>query len=85
MKHITDTLHDRKWGVLTHYLYDAQNKPDTAMNQSAGETDWSMCVDELNVEAVARTLAEVGAGYCFFTLMQGRNAKVHRRPHNGMT
>jgi hypothetical protein len=72
MAHITDRLHDRKWGVFTHYLYHEQNNPTTEKNQNAGETDWSACVDEFNVDTVARTLAEVGAGYYFITLMQGR-------------
>ena len=61
MTHITDRLHDREWGVFTHYLYHEQNNPDTAKNQHAGETAWSACVDELNVETVAETLAETGA------------------------
>jgi hypothetical protein len=72
MTHIADRLHDRKWGVFVHYLHMVQNNPATEQNQNAGETDWSACVEELNVEAVAETLAEVGAGYSFFTLMQGR-------------
>ena len=72
MTHITDRIHDRKWGVFTHYLYHEQNNSATEKNQKAGETSWSTCVDEFNVKTVAKTLAEVGAGYYFFTLMQGR-------------
>jgi hypothetical protein len=72
MTHISDRLHGRKWGVFTHYLYHEQNNPATGKDQNAGETAWSECVDALNVDTVADTLAEVGAGYHFFTLMQGR-------------
>ena len=67
-----DRMAERKWGVFTHYLYGVQNNPESPMNQGAGETDWNTCVDELNVDRIAKTLAEVGAGYYFFTLMQGR-------------
>jgi len=48
MTHITDCLHDRKWGVFTHYLYHEQNNPGTEKNQHAGETAWSACVVALN-------------------------------------
>jgi hypothetical protein len=72
MPHITDRFQARKWGVFTHYLYSVQNNPESEMNRNAGEADWSRCADELNVETVVNTLAEVGAGYHFFTLMQGR-------------
>ncbi len=72
MSHITDRLHSRRWGVFTHYLYQEQNNPETGKSQGAGETAWSACVDGLDVGNVARTMAEVGAGYYFFTMMQGR-------------
>lgn len=67
-----DRMLERKWGVFTHYLYAEQNNPEGLMNQGAGETDWNDCVNELNVEGIASALAEAGAGYYFFTLMQGR-------------
>jgi len=71
MPHKTDRLHSKIWGVFTHYLSHEQNNPQSVANRNAGETNWSACVEELNVEAVAQTLADVGAGYHFFTLMQG--------------
>jgi hypothetical protein len=72
MSHVTDRLLHGKWGVFTHYLHAEQNNPKARMNLNAGETDWSACVDELDVERIAKTLADVGAGYYFFTVMQGR-------------
>jgi hypothetical protein len=72
MAHVTDRLHNKKWGVFSHFLYHPQNNPKAVTNRNAGETDWSTCVDKFNVDTVAKTLAEVGAGYYFITLVQGR-------------
>ena len=67
-----DRMLERKWGVFTHYIYKAQNNPKEPMNQGAGEMEWDACVNELDIGNIARTLADVGAGYYFITLMQGR-------------
>mgnify|MGYP001853300095 FL=1 len=67
----TDRLHDKKWGVFTHYLWHEQNRAGTPANMGAGQVDWSTLVDQIDVERLARTLHEVGAGYYFITLMQG--------------
>ena len=66
-----DRMMNKKWGVFTHYLYHEQNKAGTLSNQGAGCTDWSELIDGIDVEKIARTLHEIGAGYYFITLMQG--------------
>lgn len=63
-----DRLFNRKWGVFTHYLYGTPSVP----NQVSGDLDWNRRVDGVDVELIARTLHEVGAGYYFITVMQGR-------------
>ena len=63
-----DRLYSKKWGVFTHYLYATPSAP----NRISGETDWNKRVDSVDVEKIARTLHEVGAGYYFITVMQGR-------------
>lgn len=74
--HITDRMYSKKWGVFHHYLYGIQNNPSFSNNQNAGETDWQICTQALNVKKIAETLHEIGAGYYFFTVMQGRKYMI---------
>ena len=74
--HITDRINSKKWGVFHHYLYNIQNNPLFTNNQNAGETDWHTCTEELNVKHLAKTLHEIGAGYYFITVMQGRKYMI---------
>ncbi|MBR6290119.1 MAG: hypothetical protein IKR53_01625, partial [Clostridia bacterium] len=69
--HITDRFHDSKWGVLTHYLSFVQNKAGDLHNQGVGETPWDECVDGIDVELIAETVASTCASYLFFTMEQG--------------
>ncbi len=69
--HITDRFHDSKWGILTHYLSFVQNKAGDLHNQGVGETSWNECVDSIDVEKLAETVASTGASYLFFTMEQG--------------
>ncbi len=57
-----DHFYSRRWGVFIHYLRSVQN-PDAP--------DWDEAVNALDVQLLARQLAEVGAGYLILTLMQG--------------
>lgn len=70
--HITDIMFNKKWGIFNHYLYNIQNNPEFSNNLGAGQTSWNSCTTELDVEKIARSLYEVGAGYYFITVMQGR-------------
>lgn len=74
--HITDRLNTKKWGVFHHYLFNIQNNPVFSNNQNAGQTDWQTCTGELNVQRIAKTLHEIGAGYYFITVMQGRKYMI---------
>lgn len=71
MAHITDRLFSRKWGVFNHYLYHEQNRPDSPVNCGAGTTDWNECTAALDIKKIADSLEAAGAGYYFFTVMQG--------------
>ena len=56
-------------GVFVHYLETIQNNPDEL--QSLGKkTSWDECVREFDTERFADSMAEVGAGYVIFTVMQ---------------
>ena len=69
--HITDRFHDSKWGVLTHYLSFVQNAAGDFHNQGVGETSWDECVEGIDVDRIAETVASTGASYLFFTMEQG--------------
>lgn len=62
--------------MFHHYLYNIQNNPLFSNNQNAGETDWQKCTEELNIKLLAKTLHEMGAGYYFITVMQGRKYMI---------
>ncbi|MHC1694798.1 MAG: hypothetical protein AB9835_05935 [Eubacteriales bacterium] len=69
--HKTDILMNKKWGVFTHYLYTCQNNPSHPASGGHVETSWNECVNNLDVKLLASQLADAGAGYFVFTLMQG--------------
>lgn len=69
--HKTDVLFNKKWGVFTHYLDNAQNNPENPVNMKAGRTSWNECVECFDVELFAEQLSLVNAGYLVFTVMQG--------------
>ena len=66
-----DWMKDLKWGIFTHYLYHEQNKAGSPTNMGKGCTDWNDCVNEFDTEMLAEQVAETGASYLFFTVMQG--------------
>lgn len=65
-----DFFRDRKWGVFFHYLYSLQNNPASPNNDGAGETSWDSCVNDLDVNLVAKQLHDINAGYLIFTIHQ---------------
>ena len=64
-----------KWGVFNHYLFGIQNSTKSP-NSHGRETDWDTCVKELDVEKLAVNLHDMGAGYYFITIMQGRKYMI---------
>ena len=65
----TEGLRSKGFGVFFHYLSGLQNNAET-VNSLGKETGWDECVDEFDVERFANQVAETGAGYVFFTMMQ---------------
>lgn len=65
----TEWFQKAGYGVFVHYLAGIQNNPEEV--QSLGkQTSWNDCVDEFDTEKFADAMAEAGAGYVIFTVMQ---------------
>ncbi len=62
-------MQSRRFGVFNHFLY---GNPGSEMPKGADLTDWNARVELFDVERVAKEMHEIGAGYYFITLMQGR-------------
>ncbi len=62
-------MQSRRFGVFNHFLY---GNPGSEMPKGADLTDWNARCELFDVERVAKELHDVGAGYYFITLMQGR-------------
>jgi len=65
-----DRFYNRKWGVFNHFLSVLQNEP-LLPNSYGLQTDWNTLVNGFDVNRVADTLHEIGAGYYVITVMQG--------------
>ena len=70
MSHAQDAFLARRFGVFNHFL---SYRPGSEVRADIAEfvTDWNWCVDHFDVEAVAKRLHDIGAGYYCITLMQG--------------
>jgi len=55
--------------VFVHYLSGLQNSKD-ALHSLGKQTSWDECVREFDTERFAQTMADVGAPYVIFTIMQ---------------
>lgn len=65
----TDWFSKAGYGVFVHYLAGLQN--DARQVHSLGrETSWDECVREFDTERFADAMAQAGAGYVIFTIMQ---------------
>lgn len=69
MQHISDRMYERRWGVFNHFLY---GNPGSELPDGPDLSDWNERVNNFDVERVAKDLHEIGAGWYFITLMQGR-------------
>ena len=65
----TDWFRKAGYGVFVHYLVGLQNNPEQ-VHSLGRQTSWDECVREFDTERFANTMAEVGAGYVIFTVMQ---------------
>ncbi len=71
----TDWFQKAGYGVFVHYLAGLQNNREQIHSLSR-ETSWDECVGEFDTERFAETMAEVGAGYVIFTVMQVRREMI---------
>jgi len=71
----TDWFRAADYGVFVHYLAGLQNNPEHIASLGR-ETPWDECVNEFDTELFAETMAEVGAGYVIFTVMQVRREMI---------
>ena len=62
MPHITDRFYNSRWGVFTHYLGHGATTAE----------EYNATVNSFDVKKVAKALHDVGAGYYFITIMQGK-------------
>lgn len=69
MAHLTDRILSRRWGVFNHFLY---GNPGGGLPDGPDKFNWNEQVKALDVKRIARDLHEVGAGWYFITVMQGR-------------
>ena len=74
--HLSDRMLEKKWGVFHHYLRTIQNNPAMPHSQGKGGSSWNDCVNALDVKKLASSLASVGAGFCFITVMQGYETMI---------
>jgi len=65
----TDWFSKAGYGVFVHYLEGIQNNPE-AIHSLGKQTSWDECVKEFDTERFADTMAEAGAAYVMFTVMQ---------------
>jgi len=65
----TEWMHAKKWGVFIHHLHSCINNKNH--HKSMGkETSWEEALKDFDFELFASQLNEVGAGWCFVTIMQ---------------
>lgn len=65
----TEWFQKAGFGVFVHYLEGMQNNPD-CVHSLGKKTSWEDCVRDFDTEQFADTMAETGAGYVIFTVMQ---------------
>lgn len=70
-EHRADWMYQAKWGVFMHYLGSSPGLP---------AAEWNRRVDGFDVDALARQLASVGAGYFVITL--GQNSGHYLSPNH---
>lgn len=70
-----DRLVLKRWGVFHHYLWNPKVHAD-----EADMLDWSRTIDRFDVEKLAATLHEIGAGYYCITLIHGTEYMITPNP-----
>ncbi len=75
--HRTDWFHAAKWGVFVHILADAASNTSEV---NVTPEEWNRRIDNIDVDGLARQLAEVKAGYAMITL--GQNSGFYLSPNS---
>ncbi len=65
----TDWFVKAGYGVFVHYLEGIQNNPGE-IHSLGKHSSWDECVRDFDTERFADSMAEAGAGYVIFTVMQ---------------
>ncbi|MBO5110295.1 MAG: hypothetical protein J6D21_06215 [Clostridia bacterium] len=65
-----DRFYEKKWGVFCHFLFDPPG--GSHLKERLSELPWDTRVSMVDTDKLAAALHEMGAGYFFITLMQGR-------------
>lgn len=74
--HRTDWFHATKWGVFVHILADAASNTSEV---NVTPEEWNRRIDNIDVDGLARQLAEVKAGYAVITI--GQNSGFYLSPN----
>ena len=72
----TDWFHAAKWGVFVHILADAASNTSEV---NVTPEEWNRRIDGIDVDGLARQLAEVKAGYVMITI--GQNSGFYLSPN----
>ena len=69
----TKWFREAGYGIFIHYLAEAETSmtDPSSLNSDKTRRSWMDCIDAFDVEAFADTAKKTGAGYVFFTVMQG--------------
>lgn len=65
-----DRLYGAKWGVFYHFLFDPPG--GSHLKERLSQLPWEKRVEMLDTDKIADALHQMGAGYFFITIMQGR-------------
>jgi hypothetical protein len=65
----TDWFSEAGWGLFVHYLYDVQCVGNRIANTEEHKS-WDDMIHQFNTDQFAADVAETGASYVFFTMMQ---------------
>lgn len=74
--HRTDWFYAAKWGVFVHILADAASNTSEV---NVTPEEWNRRIDGIDVDGLARQLAEVKAGYAVITI--GQNSGFYLSPN----
>jgi hypothetical protein len=72
----TAWMKEARWGIMNHYLADWISRVE---NMEMSVEQWNNLIDKFNVEALAKQIESVGAGYYLITI--GQNSGYYLSPN----